>query len=110
MLMEDIRFDAETGQLLTASFMDYAMPRADNFSAIEVESNPVPTAHQSARRQGGRGGGLRRRHAGGGERARDALAPLGIRDVAMPATPQTLWRAIKAAKAVGDAPPAIGER
>ena len=41
-LMEDIHFDA-AGQLVTASFMDYAMPRAHNFCAMEVESNPVPT-------------------------------------------------------------------
>ena len=42
-LMEDIRFDPASGQLLTGSFMDYAMPRADDLSAIECESNPVPT-------------------------------------------------------------------
>src|SRR5262249_52576100 len=41
-LMEYIRFDAE-GQILTASFMDYAMPRAEEISAIDVKSNPVPT-------------------------------------------------------------------
>ena len=42
-LMEDIRFDPDSGQLLTGSFMDYAMPRADTLSAIDCESNPVPT-------------------------------------------------------------------
>ena len=41
-LMEDIHFDA-SGQMVTASFMDYAMPRAHNLCAIEVEANPVPT-------------------------------------------------------------------
>ena len=40
--MEDIHFDAE-GQLVTASFMDYAMPHAHDFCDMEVESNPVPT-------------------------------------------------------------------
>ena len=41
----------------------------------------------------------------------DALKPLGIRDLPMPATPESLWRAIReAAKAAGDAPPVIGER
>src|SRR5215470_12918198 len=43
-LMEDIRFDPASGQLLTGSFMDYAMPRADNLSAIDCEDHPVPTA------------------------------------------------------------------
>jgi carbon-monoxide dehydrogenase large subunit len=42
-LMEDIRFDPNTGQLLTGSFMDYAMPRAGDLSAIHCDSNPVPT-------------------------------------------------------------------
>ena len=41
-LMEDIRFD-EQGQILTGSFMDYAMPRASDLTAFHVESNPVPT-------------------------------------------------------------------
>src|SRR4029078_4095867 len=41
-LMEDKSYD-ETGQVLTGSFMDYAMPRADNFCAVAIEDNPVPT-------------------------------------------------------------------
>ena len=41
--MGDIRFDPGSGQLLTGAFMDYAMRRADSFSAIDCESNPVPT-------------------------------------------------------------------
>src|SRR5262249_57427886 len=41
-LMEDIKFDGD-GQNLTGSFMDYAMPRATNISAVDVKSNPVPT-------------------------------------------------------------------
>src|SRR5262249_13908850 len=42
-MMEDIRFD-ESGQLLTGSFMDYAMPRATDFCSVALETNPVPTA------------------------------------------------------------------
>src|SRR5262249_33298545 len=41
-LMEDIRFDAD-GQLMTGSFMDYAMPRAETFGPFHIRSNPVPT-------------------------------------------------------------------
>src|SRR6185369_14202467 len=41
-LMEDIRFD-DDGQLITGSFMDYAMPRADDFGPFYISSNPVPT-------------------------------------------------------------------
>ena len=51
-LMEDIHFDA-SGQLVTASFMDYAMPHAHNLSDIEVEFQPGPHQDQSARNQGG---------------------------------------------------------
>src|SRR5207244_3132742 len=42
-LMEDIHFDAGSGQLITGSFMDYAMPRAGDLSPIDCETNPVPT-------------------------------------------------------------------
>src|SRR5262249_58254213 len=42
-LMEQVVYDAESGQLLTASFMDYAMPRADTLPDMHIESNPVPT-------------------------------------------------------------------
>src|SRR5262249_35027236 len=42
-LMEDIRFDDDTGQIMTGSFMDYAMPRASDLSSIAMKSNPVPT-------------------------------------------------------------------
>src|SRR2546425_245249 len=42
-LMEQVVYDAESGQLLTASFMDYAMPRADTMGEVELHENPVPT-------------------------------------------------------------------
>ena len=42
-LMEQVVYDRESGQLLTASFMEYAMPRADDFCDIHIESHPVPT-------------------------------------------------------------------
>ena len=67
-LMEDIHFDGE-GQLLTGSFMDYAMPRAHDFCPIEVKSQSGADQDQPARRQGRGRGRLRRRDAGGGERA-----------------------------------------
>ena len=77
-LMEDIHFDPESGQLVTGSFMDYAMPRADRHQRrSQFDSNPVPTQDQSARRQGLRRGRLRRRHAGGRQRHRRCA--LGLR-------------------------------
>ena len=76
-LMEDIHFDRGSGQLTTGSFMDYAMPRADNISALNIHSQPGADADQSARRQGLRRGRLRRRHAGG--RQRDRRRAVGLR-------------------------------
>ena len=67
-LLEDIRFDPESGQLVTGSFMDYAMPRADNFCAIHCQSNPGADRHQPARRQ--RRGRSRRGRRDAGRRQR----------------------------------------
>jgi carbon-monoxide dehydrogenase large subunit len=95
--LEHMNYDPKTGQLASGSFMDYAMPRADDVCAIEVESNPVPTKLNPL---GVKGAG----EAGtvGGlpvviSAALDALKPLGIADIEMPLTPEKLWRAIKAA-------------
>ncbi len=66
-LKEDINFDRD-GQLTTGSFMDYAMPRAHDFPAVEVKANPVPTKTNPLGVKGRRRGRLRRRDAGGGER------------------------------------------
>ncbi len=97
-LMEDIHFDAGSGQLLTGSFMDYAMPRAGDLSPFHCESNPVPTKTNPLGRQG-RGRSRRgRRDAGGRQCAGRRAEPLGIREVPMPATPERLWRAIREAR------------
>jgi carbon-monoxide dehydrogenase large subunit len=99
MLMEDIHFDAQSGQLVTGSFMDYAMPRAADLSPIHCESNPVPTKTNPLGVKGaGEAGAVGAMPAVGNALA-DALAPLGIRDIAMPATPERLWRAIREAQA-----------
>ena len=108
MLMEDIRFD-DQGQLLTASFLDYAMPRADNFSSIEVKSNPVPTATNPLGVKGAGEAGCVGALPAVASALADALSPLGLRDVEMPATPQRLWRMIAGAKAARVPPPPNGE-
>lgn len=97
-LMEEIRFDPDSGQLLTGSFMDYAMPRADNFSPFHCESNPVPTKTNPLGVKGaGEAGAVGALPAVGNALA-NALAPLGVRTVPMPATPERLWRAIREAR------------
>ncbi|MBV9201423.1 MAG: xanthine dehydrogenase family protein, partial [Alphaproteobacteria bacterium] len=94
-LMEDIRFDPASGQLQTGSFMDYAMPRAGDLSAIHCDSNPVPTETNPLGVKGaGEAGNVGALPAVANALA-DALSPLGIRHIEMPATPERLWRAIR---------------
>jgi len=97
-LMEDIHFDPDSGQLLTGSFMDYAMPRADTLSAIDCESNPVPTKTNPLGVKGAGEAGNVGALPAVGNALIDALAPLGVRDIEMPATPERIWRAIRAAR------------
>jgi len=97
-LMEDIRFDPASGQLLTGSFMDYAMPRADTLSAIDCEDHPVPTKTNPLGVKGaGEAGNVGALPAVSNALV-DALAPLGIRHIEMPATPERIWRAIQGAR------------
>ncbi len=98
-LLEDIRFDPESGQLVTGSFMDYAMPRADNFCAIHCESNPVPTATNPLGVKGAGEAGAVGAMPAVGNALIDALRPLGVKELAMPATPEVIWRAIREARA-----------
>ncbi len=96
-LMEDIRFDPASGQLLTGSFMDYAMPRAGDLSAIHCDSNPVPTKTNPLGVKGaGEAGNVGALPAVANALA-DALSPLGLRHIEMPATPERLWRALREA-------------
>ena len=99
-LMEDIKFDAE-GQLLTGSFMDYAMPRAGDLSAFHVDSNPVPTKTNLLGVKGAGEAGCVGAMPAVANALVDALSVLGIKHVDMPATPEVLWRAIHKARGKG---------
>ena len=96
-LMEDIHFDPASGQLVSGSFMDYAMPRASDLSNVAMKSNPAPTPTNPLGVKGcgeaGCAGGL----ASVMNAVVDALSPLGIRHIDMPATPSRGWAAIQAA-------------
>jgi aerobic carbon-monoxide dehydrogenase large subunit len=93
-LMEDIHFDAD-GQLVTGSFMDYAMPRASDLSPVEVRSNPVPTKQNPLGVKGAGEAGCVGAMPAVANAIVDALSPLGIRHIEMPATPERVWRAIQ---------------
>jgi aerobic carbon-monoxide dehydrogenase large subunit len=97
-LMEDIRFD-EQGQILTGSFMDYAMPRASDLAAFHVDSNPVPTKTNPLGVKGAGEAGCVGAMPAVANALVDALSVLGIKHIEMPATPEVLWRAIHEAQA-----------
>jgi carbon-monoxide dehydrogenase large subunit len=97
LLLEDIHFDAGSGQLVTGSFMDYAMPRAGDIPMMHCETNPVPTRSNPLGVKGAGEAGAVGAMPAVGNALIDALKPLGIRDLPMPATPERLWRAIRTA-------------
>ena len=93
-LTERIVYD-ESGQLITGSFLDYAMPRADDMCSFTCANNPVPTPVNPLGIKGageaGNVGGL----AAIMNAVLDALAPLGVGHMDMPATPEKVWAAIR---------------
>jgi aerobic carbon-monoxide dehydrogenase large subunit len=97
-LWEEVVYDRETAQLLSGSFMDYAMPRADllPFFATELSEVPSPT-HPLGMRPAGEGGTT---PALGVvvNAVVDALAEFGVSHVEMPVTPERVWRAIRAGR------------
>ncbi|HXP31784.1 MAG TPA: xanthine dehydrogenase family protein molybdopterin-binding subunit [Stellaceae bacterium] len=97
MLLEQVIYDRRSGQLLTASFMDYAMPRADDLCMIEVESKPVPTRLNPLGAKGAGEAGTVGALPVLMNAVLDALAPLGVRALDMPATAERVWQAIAAA-------------
>jgi aerobic carbon-monoxide dehydrogenase large subunit len=98
-LMEQVVYDPRSGQLLSASFMDYAMPRADNLCMIEVDSLPVPTKLNPLGAKGAGEAGTVGAFAAGMNAIIDALAPEGVTTLELPATSERIWRALQAARA-----------
>jgi carbon-monoxide dehydrogenase large subunit len=96
-LLEGAVYDSD-GQLVTGSFMDYAMPRAHDAPMIEVASHPVPTKSNPVGAKGcgeaGTSGGL----PAVANAVIDALSDFGIRHLEMPMTPSRIWQAIQDAK------------
>jgi carbon-monoxide dehydrogenase large subunit len=97
-LMEDIHFDPQSGQLITGSFMDYAMPRADSMSGLAIHSNPVPTKTNPLGVKGCGEAGCVGAMPAVANAVVDALSVYGIQHIEMPATPERVWRAIQEAK------------
>jgi carbon-monoxide dehydrogenase large subunit len=98
-LLENVVFDSDSGQLLSGSFADYAMPRADDLPAFALEFIEVPCKTNPLGVKGvGEAGSVGAPPAVIGALL-DALRPLGVKHIDMPATPQRVWQAIQAARA-----------
>jgi aerobic carbon-monoxide dehydrogenase large subunit len=93
-LMENIHFD-DAGQLVTASFMDYAMPHAHDLCDMDVESNPVPTKTNPLGVKGAGEAGCVGALPAVTNAIVDALSEFGVRHIEMPATPERIWRAMQ---------------
>jgi carbon-monoxide dehydrogenase large subunit len=94
---EVIVHDPDSGQMLTASFMDYQMPRADDLPDFRVATREVPTKVNPLGAKGVGEAGSVGAIAAVMNAVNDALAPLGIRHFDMPATPGRVWQAIQSA-------------
>ena len=94
-LMEQIVYDRDSGQLLSGSFMDYAMPRADNFGDIEIASNEIPTKRNPLGVKGAGEAGTVGAMPAMMNAIMNALSDVGVTSLDMPATPDRVWRAIR---------------
>jgi len=94
-LTEGAKYDS-TGQLVTGSFMDYAIPRADDVPSFQVDTRETPCTHNPLGVKGcGEAGAI-----GAPAALINAITDaLGVKDIPMPATPQTVWRTLQQKKA-----------
>jgi aerobic carbon-monoxide dehydrogenase large subunit len=94
-LGEDVVYDPDGGQLLTGSLMDYFLPRAENLPGFSIDFSPVPSLSNPLGIKGVGEGGTVASTPTVMNAIIDALAPLGVIDVPMPATSERVWRAIR---------------
>jgi carbon-monoxide dehydrogenase large subunit len=94
-LSEDVVYDPDSGQLLTGTLLDYAIPRADTLPRVTVDFSPVPSATNPLGAKGVGEGGTVAATPTVMNAILDALTPLGVTNLPMPATPERIWRAIR---------------
>jgi carbon-monoxide dehydrogenase large subunit len=97
-MLEAAVYEPGSGQLLSASFLDYGMPRADHFPHLDVELTEDPTKGNALRVKGGGEAGITPSSAVFMNAVLDALSGIGIEHMDTPATPQRVWSAIRAAR------------
>ena len=98
-LCEDLRYDAASGQVLSGSFMDYCMPRADDMPSFDLGEAPDPAKTNTLGVKGGGESGTVAATPTVIHAIIDALASHGVTDIEMPATPLRVWQAIQGGKA-----------
>jgi carbon-monoxide dehydrogenase large subunit len=100
-LLEHTVYDAGSGQMLSGSLLDYALPRADDLPPLEITLAELPTAVNPLGVKGAGQAGCIAAPQTVVNAILDALAPLGIEHTDMPATPERIWRAIRGAERAG---------
>ena len=98
-LFEHVVYDDESGQLQSGSFMDYCMPRADDLPSFVLDDVEVPCKTNPLGVKGAGETGTVAALPAVMHAILDAVRPLGVSDLQMPATPQAVWQAIRRARA-----------
>jgi len=96
-LLEHGIYDEKSGQLLSGSYMDYTMPRADDLPSFDVGYQVTPCPHNPLGVKGCGEAGAIAAPAAVMNAVHDALAPVGVGSIDMPATPARIWQAIQRA-------------
>jgi aerobic carbon-monoxide dehydrogenase large subunit len=96
-LSEQCVYEPGSGQLLSASLMDYAVPRADELPLFKTEISEVPSTTNPLGMRGGSEGGITPGLAAVANAIVDALAEFGVEHIELPATSERIWRAIRGA-------------
>ena len=94
-LLENLAYDPQSGQLLTGSFLDYAMPRADNFCRFELRENATPTDRNPLGVKGVGEAGTIGAIPAVMNAINNALESAGAPAIEMPATAEKVWRALQ---------------
>jgi carbon-monoxide dehydrogenase large subunit len=102
-LTEHLVYDEETGQLLTGTFMDYGMPRAEHFPDMKAVFVPTPSTNNELGVKGAGEAGCCGAPTALVHAVLDALRPLGVVEIDMPLTPNRVWHAIQSARVKGAA-------
>jgi carbon-monoxide dehydrogenase large subunit len=97
--MEQVCYDRQTGQMLSGSFLDYSMPRADNLHRLTTRLTGIPCRTNPLGVKGVGESGTIGAPPAIVNAVLDALRPLGVEHIDMPATPHRVWHAIQRAAA-----------